>query len=306
MRNAIKRTLRVGATLTMLAVGGVLGFDLWRFYTEAPWTRDGRVRAEVVSVAPEISGRVTEVNVTDNQFVHRGDVLYTIDRTDYQLSLTLAQIQVDARKSDLSSKASDDARREKLSNIAVSDAERERFHAAAQIARAAQEEAATQLDKARIDLERTVVRAPVNGYVTNLKLRPGDYAAKGAANIALVDSDSFWIAGYFEETKMANIHVGDRAEAALMGFGAPVVGHVESIAHGISDQNGATDAKGLANVNPVFSWVRLAQRIPVRVHIDQVPAGVELAAGMTCTLTLTSPADAAPRRAGLLSRLADF
>ena len=184
MRNAIKKVLQVGATLALLAVGGVAGFDLWRFYTEAPWTRDGRVRAEIVSVAPEISGQIVDLKVEDNAFVHKGDVLYTIDQTDYRLNVAIAETQIETRKQDLSVKISDNERREKLSNATVSDAERERFRAAAAMARAAHAEAIAQLDKAKVDLERTVVRAPVNGYITNLRVRVGDYATKGAANVA--------------------------------------------------------------------------------------------------------------------------
>jgi multidrug resistance efflux pump len=295
--------LRVALTFGSLGVGGAFAYDLWSYYTEAPWTRDGRVRAEVVSIAPEISGRVTEVKVADNQLVAKGDILYVIDSTDFQLNVELAQTQVEERQQDFSVKASDDIRRDKLSNMSVSDAERERYRAAAAIARAAQKQAVTQLEKAKIDLERTSVRAPVNGYVTNLRVRAGDYAAKGAANIALVDSDSFWVAGYFEETKLPRVHVGDRVEAALMGYDKPMIGHVESIAHAISDQNGAADGKGLANVNPVFSWVRLAQRIPVRIHIDEIPQGMDLAAGTTCTINVVSAAPDKLRHFGLLKRL---
>ncbi|MGO9943653.1 MAG: biotin/lipoyl-binding protein [Rhodoblastus sp.] len=303
MRNAFKNVLRFGATLALLAAGAAAGFDLWSFYTEAPWTRDGRVRAETVSVAPEISGRIVDLKAADNAFVHKGDVLYTIDQTDYRLNVAIAETQLDTRKNDLFVKASDNERREKLSNATVSDAERERFRAAAAMARAAQSEAIAQLDKAKVDLERTIVRSPVNGYITNLRVRVGDYAAKGVANVAIVDSDSFWVAGYFEETKLASIHVGDQASAALMGFDKPVVGHVESISRGVADQNGAADGKGLANINPVFSWVRLAQRIPVRIHIDQVPEGVELAAGMTCTINVTPAQAEQPRRATMFERL---
>ncbi len=303
MRIAFKTILRVGATLVLLVVGAVAAFDLWRFYAEAPWTRDGRVRAETVSVAPEISGRIIALKAADNAFVHKGDILYTIDQTDYRLNVAIAQTQLDTRKHDLSVKASDDERRERLSNATVSEAERERYRGAAAMARAAQAEAMAQLEKAKVDLERTIMRAPVNGYITNLRVRVGDYATKGAANIAIVDSDSFWIAGYFEETKLAGIHVGDRASAALMGFDKPVVGHVESISRGVADQNGAADGKGLANINPVFSWVRLAQRIPVRIHIDQVPEGVDLAAGMTCTINVASNKQDQPRHVSLFGRL---
>ena len=306
MRKAFLTLLRVAATLALLAVGAVAGFELWSFYTEAPWTRDGRVRAETVSVAPEISGRIIDLKAADNVFVHKGDILYTIDQTDVKLNVAIAETQLDTRKNDLLVKASDDERRQKLSNATVSDAERERYRGAAAMARAALNEANVQLQKAKVDLERTIVRAPVNGYITNLRLRIGDYATKGVANVAIVDSESFWIAGYFEETKLARIHVGDQASAALMGFDEPVVGHVESISRGVADQNGAADGKGLANINPVFSWVRLAQRIPVRIHIDRVPDGVELAAGMTCTINVASTGADQARRITRLERWRAF
>ncbi len=295
--------LRIGLTLSLLTGGVVLGFGLWRYYTQAPWTRDGRVRAEVVSVAPEVSGRITDVKAVDNAFVHKGDVLYVIDQTDYALNLAVSQSVVDTRKQDLSVKSSDNDRREKLSDLSVTGADRVRFRAAAGIAEAARDEAMAQLAKARLDLDRTAVRSPVNGYVTNLRIRVGDYAAKGSANIAVVDSDSFWIAGYFEETKLAAIHVGDRASAELMGFDAPIVGHVESVSRAVSDQNGAADSRGLPNVNPVFTWVRLAQRIPVRIHIDQTPEGVELIAGTTCTVSVGPAVPNPSQHAGLFGRL---
>ena len=164
--------------------------------------------------------------------------------------------------------------------------ERQSFESTANIARAAYANAMTQLNQARIDLGRTRVISPVNGYVTNLQLRVGDYATKGERNVALVDEDSFWIVGFFEETKLAGIHVGDPALAALMGGRDPVRGHVESIARGINTPNTAPGALGLASVNPVFTWVRLAQRIPVRIHIDQVPPGLTLAVGLTATVSV--------------------
>jgi multidrug resistance efflux pump len=175
------------------------------------------------------------------------------------------------------------------------------YQSNAAVAAAAYALAIAQLNQAKIDLGRTKVVSPVNGFVTNLLLREGDYATKGVRNISLVDSDSFWIAGYFEETKLENIHLGDPALAALMGYHRPIRGHVESIARGINTPNADPGSLGLASVNPVFTWVRLAQRIPVRIHIDEVPAGLILAAGMTATVTL-GPGIAPNSAHGLLSR----
>lgn len=307
MITAIKPLLRVIATLGILGGGVALGTKLWQHYMDEPWTRDGRVRAEIVSIAPDVSGRIIDLKVIDNQYVQKGDVLYVIDQADYRLNVATAQALADTRKQDLVVKAADAERREKVTlNLGVSVEELGRFRGSAAMARAAYEEALAGLGTSKLNLERTTVRVPVNGYVTNLGLRVGDYATKGAANIAIVDSDSFWIAGYFEETKIAGIHVGDRAAAVLLGFNTPVTGHVESISRGISDQNDAANGKGLANINPVFSWVRLAQRIPVRIHIDEVPAGVELAAGMTCTVAVGSVLPAQSQPNSLLSRVSAF
>jgi multidrug resistance efflux pump len=241
--------------------------------------------------------------VTDNQTVHKGDVLYEIDRQDYQVALASAQAAVNSKLADLKLKRLEAARRTELTTLSTSEEERQSYDAGAEMAAAAYAGALAQLGQAHIDLDRTTVVSPVNGYVTNLLLREGDYATKGSRNISLLDSDSFWIAGYFEETKLGGIHVGDPALAALMGFGnAPIHGHVESLARGINTPDTAPGALGLASVNPVFTWVRLAQRIPVRIHIDEVPASIHLAAGMTATITV-GPGVGPNSTHGMLSRL---
>jgi multidrug resistance efflux pump len=146
------------------------------------------------------------------------------------------------------------------------------------------------LDQARVNLERTEIRSPVNGFVTNLLAQLGDYANVGQTEISVVDSDSFWVDGYFEETYLDSIHEGDPAEIKLMGQRQIVRGHVGSIARGINVPNAQPDRAGLASVNPIFTWVRLAQRIPVRIHIDKVPDGVRLVAGLTATVQIDDPA----------------
>jgi multidrug resistance efflux pump len=143
-----------------------------------------------------------------------------------------------------------------------------------------------RLEQARVNLQRTEIRSPVNGWVTNLLAQLGDYANVGTNVISLVDADSFWVDGYFEETSLEPIRVGGPAEVKLMGYRQIVHGHVDSIARGINVANAQPNGQGLANVNPIFTWVRLAQRIPVRVHIDEVPDGVVLAAGMTATVQI--------------------
>ena len=293
----IRTTLRVGITLAMVLAAVVLGGALWRTYMVAPWTRDGRVRAYVVDVASEVPGTVTQVLVHDNQLVRRGDVLFVIDPVRFRLAIASAQANVETAKEDLNLRQSDAKRREGLRGI-VSSEERERFTSTAATAQATVDAAQAQLDVAKLNLQRATLYAPVNGYVTNLLLRAGDYVTAGQPRIAVLDADSYWVYGYFEETKINGVHVGDAARIKLMGYPQVIAGHVDSIARGIQDQNGTTDRIGLQDVNPVFTWVRLAQRIPVRVHIDHVPDGILLAAGMTCSISVGKEAQRSRARLG--------
>ena len=178
-------------------------------------------------------------------------------------------------------------RRSQLREVISQEDVQQTAGAAAQAA-ATYEGAVAALDLAKLNLARTTIRSPIDGYVTNLRLRPGDYATAGVTKIAILDATSFWITSYFEETKLRRIRVGSPAQIMLMGFDDALSGHVESIGRGIEDSNGMPGHLGLPNVEPTFSWVRLAQRIPVRIHIDRVPPGVELAAGMTATVAIES------------------
>jgi RND family efflux transporter MFP subunit len=297
-----RRAGRVMITVLLLAVAVVAGLAIWTNYVNGPWTRDGQVIANVVNIAPEVSGRITHLHVSDNQVVHKGDVLYEIDPVDYQVAVSLAEANVNSKLADLKLKRTEATRRDTLTTLSTSQEEQQTYASNADMAVAAYAGALAQLSQAHVNLDRTHVLSPVNGYVTNLLLREGDYATTGSRNIAVLDSDSFYVSGYFEETKLANIHVGDPALAALMGYKDPLRGHVESIARGISTPNTDPGSLGLASVNPVFTWVRLAQRIPVRIHIDAVPDTLHLAAGMTATVTVGADAVANSPH-GLISRL---
>ena len=283
--NLLRALLRVSLTLVVVAAALVLGGSLWRTYMVSPWTRDGRVRAYVVDIAPEVPGTVVSLPIHDNQVVHKGDPLFVIDPSRFRLAIAEAAARLASAREDLRLRQSDAARRAGLAGI-VSAEERERFNSTASTSQAAVDAAQAQLDVAKLNLARATLYAPVNGYVTNLLLRTGDYVTAGQARVALIDSDSFWVYGYFEETKLHGIAVGEPARIKLMGYAPLLSGHVESIARGINDQNSSPDRAGLQDVNPVFTWVRLAQRIPVRVHIDSVPAGIILAAGMTCSVAV--------------------
>lgn len=279
---------RFANTAFTLVIAGLIGWELWRYYLLSPWTRDGRIRAETVNVAAEVFGKVTDIKVTENQFVHKGDVLFVVDPTEFKLKLAKEEATLESKRQDMLIHQALSTRRSHMTAEAISKEEQQLSESSASVSAAAYEEAKAARDLAQLDLERTVIRSPVNGYVDNLRLRVGDYAVVGQNKITVIDSDSFWVSGYFEETKLPRIHEGDLATMKLMGVSTRFTGHVESISRGIADSNGKTDAQGLADVNPIFYWVRLAQRIPVRIHIDQVPPGLTLSAGMTCTVVVNS------------------
>jgi RND family efflux transporter MFP subunit len=272
-------------TLVLVAAAVVVAVWLWRRYETDPWTRDGRVRADVVRVTADVPGLITQVPVHDNQTVKPGDLLFVVDRPRFALLLAQADAAIASARATLAQN-----RREAQRDLVLGDLVAGEVHEQ-NVARVATASAAlAQLQAARasaaLNLARTSVRATVNGTVTNLDLHPGDYVAAGQQAMALVDSDSLRVEGYFEETKLAGIHVGDRAIVHLMGDPAALTGHVESIAAGINDNQRSTTGNLLPDINPTFSWVRLAQRIPVRIKLDTVPAGVRLISGRTATVTI--------------------
>jgi multidrug resistance efflux pump len=332
-------------TLGTTAVAAVFGWAMWKTYMLTPWTRDGVVRTYVVTMAPEVAGRIVELPVIDNEFVHRDDLLLVIDPTDYkvavqlseaavrqaqadtedvaaqitvqqaqvgasqaqvesaQAALTFAQQQA-ARYRDLAEKEAGTVQMEQqtASNLrqaqaalkntqeSLALAQRQVTSLKAQLgaAEANVARAEAQLHQAQVNLGRTQIRSPVNGWVTNLLVQLGDYATVGHSVLSVVNADSFWVDAYFEETQLASIHEGDPAKIKLMGYSDIVRGTVAGTARGINVANARADEQGLATVNPIFTWVRLAQRVPVRIRIDHVPDGVRLVAGMTATVEVGS------------------
>lgn len=286
----MKALIRVIVTIVILLAGCAGAYELWTYYMLSPWTRDARIRADVVTIAPDVAGFVSELRVKDNQFVHKGDVLLVLDQERYKLALQTANANVAAQKANMIMRQSEADRRRKLTNLAISDEAKEDAQHVATSATAAYDQAVAARGTAALNLERTVVRAPVNGYITNLGLVVGQYAAVGTPVIALIDSDSYRVEGYFEETKIPSIKPGDKVEIHLLSGGAPLEGHVDGISRGITDRDNPAGPQLLANVNPTFEWVRLAQRIPVRIHIDRVPDGEEISSGMTCTVIVAGAA----------------
>ena len=285
----IKALARTLATLIVLAAGCAGAYELWIYYMQSPWTRDARVRADVVTIAPDVAGFVSDLRIKDNQTVKKGDILFILDQERYKLALASAEATVAARKADMLMQQGNAARRARMTNQVISQEEKDDSGHQADAAIANYQEALADQSTASLNLERTIVRAPVNGFVTNLTLVVGQYAAVGTKVMALIDSDSYRVEGYFEETKLPLVKLGDPVDIHLMSGGPALRGHVDSISHGITDRDNADGPELLANVNPTFEWVRLAQRIPVRIRLDEVPDSVRISSGMTCTVVLPAP-----------------
>ncbi|MCW6537360.1 MULTISPECIES: efflux RND transporter periplasmic adaptor subunit [Sphingomonas] len=281
---------RIAATLLLVAIAVLIALWLWRRYEVDPWTRDGRVRADVVRVTPDVGGLVTEVKVRDNQEVKVGDVLFVVDRPRYALALEQAQAAIQSARATLNQARREAKRDLALGNLVAAEAHEQNV-ARVTTAEAALAQAEAQADGARLNLARTNIKASVDGTVTNLDLHPGDFVGAGQQAMALVDRDSLRVEAYFEETKLGAIRIGDKAHIHLMGDGRTVEGHVESIAAGISDSELTNTGNLLPNVNPTFNWVRLAQRIPVRIKLDKVPADLRLVSGRTATVTIVPHAE---------------
>jgi RND family efflux transporter MFP subunit len=276
-------------TLVVVAIAAVIAWQLWVYYMLDPWTRDGHVRADVVEVAPDVSGLVAEVFIHDNQAVKIGDPLFQIDPARFTLAQAQAAASVANAKAALAQAASDARRVNSLSGNAVAAETRDQSNTKVLQAQAAYDAALADQGVAKLNLDRTTVRATVNGNISNFSMRPGDYVTAGSAVAALVDTDSIYVDGYFEETKLPRIAVGDAARVTLLGGGPTLNGHVQSIASGIADTERSGSANLLANINPTFTWVRLAQRVPVRIQLNNVTPSTRLIAGLTATVEILPP-----------------
>ena len=281
----MKKFFSLIATLLVLAAAVVIGRQLWVQYMNTPWTRDGRVRADIINVAADVPGYVVDVPVRDNQLVKKGDLLMQIDPEHYELAVKQAQALVASRKATWEMRKVNASRRADMDNLVISKENRDDASNIANSAMADYQHAQAQLAAAELNLKRTRILATVDGYVTNLNVHRGDYARTGEAKMAVVDKNSFWVYGLFEETKLPHVRVGDQADLQMMS-GEVLKGHVESISRGIYDRDNPESRELIADVNPTFNWVRLAQRVPVRIHIDEVPEGFLLAAGTTCTVVV--------------------
>ncbi|MBA8820376.1 HlyD family secretion protein [Ochrobactrum sp. GPK 3] len=286
MKKLFAHTGRVFLTLVMVTMAGLLGWHLWDYYMNAPWTRDGKILADVVRVAPDVSGLVSEVLVRDNENVKKGDVIFRIDQARYKLALQTAEAKVDSSKAALDMADRDLVRYRQLNDTTVTRQKLEQVETTAMQAEAAYRQAGLDRDLAALNMERSSVKATVNGVITNFSLQPGDYVTAGSAVTALVDTDSYYVSGYFEENKLERIKIGDPVLVDVMGSKVQLKGKVEGIAGGIEDRERTATTSLLANVTPTFNWVRLAQRVPVRVKLEDVPDGVHLVAGRTVSVSV--------------------
>lgn len=287
MKKLIGKAGPVVLTLIVVVAAVLVGRYLWDYYTNAPWTRDGHIRADVVQIAPDVSGLITEVKVTDNQLVKRGQVLFVIDRARYALALKQAEAALAQQHAGLAQAKREAARNRGLSDL-VARENIEQSEARVQQDEASAAAAATAVEVARLNLQRTVVSSPVDGYLNDRTPRVGDYVSTGKPVLSLVDAHSFHVDGYFEETKMNRVQVNQPVEIQIMGDARKLRGHVQSIAAGIEDRDRSNGATLLPNVNPTFNWVRLAQRIPVRITLDEVPADFRMIAGRTATVAVVA------------------
>lgn len=285
MKAFLNSLRRLAPTGLMVLLALWAGYRLWDYYFDAPWTRDGHVRADVVPVAPDVSGFVSEVLVRDNQQVQSGDVLFRIDRARYEIALKQAEAVQEGKRAMLDNANADLKRYSALTpGVVVSTQRMDQVVAIQGSAQAAYDQAVADVALAKLNIDRSEVRASVSGIVTNMELRPGAYLTPGKGVMALLDTDTLHVQGYFEETKLQRIHVGYSVNVRLMGSSHVLQGRVESVAAGIEDRDRSNGSSLLANVNPTFNWVRLAQRVPVRIALDRAAERGELVAGATATV----------------------
>ncbi len=285
-----KLTLSI-INLALIAVVAFYAYQHFEQYISNPWTRDGQVRGHVIQVAPRVSGMVTSIAVIDNQFVKRGDLLFQLDQEPFEIAI--AQAEANLRRADISSRSAK-IEYDRLQEIFAKDAgaisqkdlnrrEANYLQSLSQI-----DVAQEQLRAAKLNLTYTGVHAPVDGYVSNINFQVGTQAVVNSPIIALVDSNSFWVFGYFRESQIGEFKIGDAARVTLMAYpDTPLEGHVESLGWGIAPSDGTVGYNLLPSIKPVFQWIRLAQRIPVRIKLDKVPDGVELRFGLTASVMIT-------------------
>ena len=302
MKALIRKIARYAITQILVAMAVVVVFRAWAFYAESPWTRDAKFTADVVAIAPDVTGLITDVRVRDNQYVKKGDVLFTIDQPRFEKTLAEAEADVQYYQSLVDEKRREAARRNKLGVIAMSREAIEQSNNDLQTAEHQLAKAQASRDLAKLDLDRTVIRAPSNGWVTNLNVFTGEFINRGTTSVALVKADSYYIMAYMEETKLEGIRPGYRAEITPLGSERVLRGTVDSIAAGVTNSSSSVDSKGMATIDSNLEWVRLAQRVPVKIRLDRQQGNL-YPAGTTATVVVTGEKDREQGPQSPLSRL---
>jgi len=302
VKSLIRKIARYAITILLVIIAVVIIFRAWVFYTESPWTRDAKFAADVVAISPDVTGLITDVPVHDNQLVKKGDTLFVVDRPRYQKALDQAQADVEYYQALVSEKRREAARRNQLGTSAMS---REAIDQANNDLQTTEHQLAKSIatrDLAKIDLDRTAITAPSDGWVTNLNVYKGEFITRGSVAVALVQQHSFYVLAYLEETKLHGVEPGYRAEVTPLGSNVVLRGTVDSVAAGVTNSSSSVDSKGMATVDSNLEWVRLAQRVPVRIRLDQQP-GNRFPAGTTATVVITGQNDRAETQVSPMSRL---
>ncbi|WP_336999288.1 p-hydroxybenzoic acid efflux pump subunit AaeA [Pantoea agglomerans] len=302
MKALIRKIARYAITILLVIIAVVIIFRAWVFYTESPWTRDARFAADVVAISPDVTGLITEVPVHDNQLVKKGDTLFVVDRPRYQKALDQAQADVEYYQALVSEKRREAGRRNQLGTSAMSREAIEQSNNDLQTSEHQLAKSVATRDLAKIDLERTTVKAQSDGWVTNLNVYQGEFITRGSVAVALVQQHSFYVLAYLEETKLHGVEKGFRAEVTPLGSNIVLRGTVDSVAAGVTNSSSSVDSKGMATVDSNLEWVRLAQRVPVRIRLDQQP-GNRFPAGTTATVVITGQADRQPEQVSPMVRL---
>ncbi|MBV8043920.1 p-hydroxybenzoic acid efflux pump subunit AaeA [Pluralibacter sp.] len=302
MKTLTTKISRTAITLILVLLAFIALFRAWVYYTESPWTRDARFSAEVVAIAPDVAGLITEVNVKDNQLVRKNQVLFTIDQPRYQKALAQAEADVAYYQVQASEKSREAVRRNQLGVQAMSREEIDQANNMLQTVEHQLAKAQATRDLARLDLERTVIRAPADGWVTNLNVYTGEFITRGSTAVALVKQNSFYVMAYMEETKLEGVRPGYRAEITPLGSSQVIKGTVDSIAAGVTNASSSRDTKGMATVDSNLEWVRLAQRVPVRIRLDAQQSNL-WPAGTTATVIITGEKDRDTRQMSFFQKL---
>lgn len=290
MKALIRKIARYAITLLLVVIAIVIIFRAWVFYTESPWTRDAKFSADVVAISPDVTGIITDVPVHDNQLVKKGDTLFVVDRPRYQKALDEAQADVEYYQALVSEKRREASRRNQLGTSAMSREAIEQSNNDLQTSEHQLAKSVATRDLAVIDLDRTTIKAPSDGWVTNLNVYQGEFITRGSVAVALVQQHSFYVLAYMEETKLDGVRPGFRAQITPLGSNAVLRGTVDSIAAGVTNSSSTSDSKGMATIDSNLEWVRLAQRVPVRIRLDDQP-GNRFPAGTTATVVITGAQD---------------